>query len=236
MVFVLNAGMEESGLGACLGFDIVEAILIPQTEVVVVEAARVALEDAGPPGLTLVDDGVSEVKVVEAGVVALMEYTSGGGISRTNPHVKVSLVEDHAAHVAGDGAINVDLVFRAAVVQTVEQLGVSLHGRRNRSSPSSPSDVFGCGGEGHVRSEGKVGVDLDVLDEVGGERSGLVHLEVQELQLNPMIQGLGESARPGDIGAGREDRDDGSTGRDRNGNHCREEKGREDEHFQAGFL
>ena len=44
-------------------------------EAVVVEVAGVALEDAGPTGLSLMDDGGAPVQVVEAGVVALVEDT-----------------------------------------------------------------------------------------------------------------------------------------------------------------
>ena len=39
--------------------------------------------------------------------------------------------------------------------------------------------------------QGEVGVEFNVLDEVAGEGSGLVHLEVEELELNLVVPEVG---------------------------------------------
>lgn len=194
----LVSGIPESSL-AGLRLDVVESELIPQTEAVVVEAARVALEDAGPLGFSFMDDGGAKVEVVEASVVSLSEGTGRGGVGRSHPDVKVSLVIDQAAHISGDGSVNVDLVLGAGGVDSVKELSVSLNGRwdlRSESAGLSFGEVLAIW-ESLVGAEGDVGVDLEGLNKVGGKGSSLVHLEVEELELNLVVQGLGEGSESG---------------------------------------
>jgi len=123
-------GVEIPGL-ADFALDVVVAVLIPQTEVVVVQVARIALEDGGPLGLSFVDDRGREVQGVEASVVSLTERTGSGSIGRANPDVHVASIVIDPARVGRQRSVNVDLVVGSAVVEAIEQLGVSLDGAWN---------------------------------------------------------------------------------------------------------
>jgi len=123
-------GVEASSL-ARLSFDVVHAELVPQAETVVVQTARITLENGGPLGFTLVDDVRAKVHVVEAGVVALTETSGSGGIGRAHPNIHVTFIVDDTTSISGQGAVNVDLIVVSAVVQAIEELSVSLDGVRN---------------------------------------------------------------------------------------------------------
>jgi len=95
---------------AGLGIDVVETILIPQSEAVVVEAAGSAPEHGGPLGLSFMDNSGGEGEVVEASIEPFMESARSGRVGRTHPDIEVPMVEVFAAHVTSHSSVDVDLV------------------------------------------------------------------------------------------------------------------------------
>lgn len=188
---------------ADFAFDVVKAILIPQAEAVVVEIARIALEDARPLGFAFVDDGGGEVEVVEASVVSLAEGAGSGSVGRTHPDVHVAFIVDDTASVGSQSSVNVNLVVRTSIVESIKELSVALDGAwnvRGETSKFSFSEVFAVG-ESDMRTKSQIGVDFNVLDQVGGHWCGLVHLEVEKLEFNAMVQILHAPSRQDDRGS-----------------------------------
>jgi len=246
-------GAERSSL-AGIGVNVVETILIPQSEAIVVEAAGSATEHRGPLRLSFMNNTGGEGKVVEASVVALAECTRSSRVGRTNPDIEVSLVVVFAAHVSSHSSVNVNLVVWAAIVESIEQLRVSCSrfrdlGSRGRKRRGFTSGEVWSTKKAFVRAEGQVDVDFDVLDKVGGKGSGLVHLEVKELELHAVVEVLASwerrgpegwdrgswskrcalSEAGGEVCTGWNNDDGGTTGR--KCSHSRKEKCCEDEHF-----
>jgi len=91
-----------------------------------------------------------------------------------------------------------------------------------------------------MRTEGQVGVDLNVLHQVGGDGCSLVHLEVEELKLHAVIYAVNAESRrestgrqeswgalKGHVCARRENGNHRSRGQR---GHTRQEKGSKDQH------
>jgi len=170
--------------------NVVDAILIPQAERVVVQVSRIALEDTRPLRFPLVNDGSAEVHVEEAGVVTGLENTSGSRIGGTDPNIHPSTVKNHATGISDEGLIDVDFVDGFTVVHAAEERNVSI---RRSWDIGTESAEFSFGKvittrKAWVGSKGDVGPDLDILHQVACHRRGLVHLEVQELEFSAVIE------------------------------------------------